>query len=109
MNAPTIWIVFPLAVGILLLFPNNQRLLSFIGGIVAVLLATAAQFVPLEFAMNLGSMSLKIDPTGGGHAVGFDLRRGGIMVLWRGSLEIGDAPCSDWVHDYCLASGIDRR
>src|SRR5215216_3053560 len=61
MNAPTIWIVFPLGVGVLLLFPNNQRLLSFIGGIIAVLLAVGAQFVPLELAMNVGSMSLKID------------------------------------------------
>jgi len=61
MNAPTIWIIFPLTAGILLLFPNNQRLLSFIGGIIAVLLAVAAQFVPLELAMNVGSMSLKID------------------------------------------------
>ncbi|HSJ86016.1 MAG TPA: hypothetical protein VK909_02325, partial [Anaerolineales bacterium] len=61
MNAPTIWIIFPLAAGILLLFPNNQRLLSFIGGIIAVLLAVAAQFIPLELAMNVGSMSLKID------------------------------------------------
>ena len=61
MNAPTIWIVFPLAVGILLLFPNNQRLLSFVGGIIAVLLAVAAQFVPLELAMSVGTMSLKID------------------------------------------------
>jgi len=61
MNAPTIWIIFPFGVGILLLFINNQRVLSLIGGVVGILLAVTAQFVPLELAMNVGSLSLKID------------------------------------------------
>src|SRR5215208_6292046 len=61
MNAPTIWILFPIGVGILLLFINNQRLLSALGGIVAVLLSLTAQFFPIELAMNIGGISLKID------------------------------------------------
>jgi formate hydrogenlyase subunit 3/multisubunit Na+/H+ antiporter MnhD subunit len=61
MNAPMIWIVFPLGVGVLLLLINNQRALSVLGGLIAVLLAIAAQFVPIELAMNIGSISIKID------------------------------------------------
>lgn len=61
MNAPTIWILFPIGVGILLLFVNNQRVLSILGGLVAVALALIAQFVPIEVAMSVGSISFKIE------------------------------------------------
>jgi formate hydrogenlyase subunit 3/multisubunit Na+/H+ antiporter MnhD subunit len=63
MNAPTIWIVAPAAIAILLLFITNQRALSIIGGTLAVVLALIAQFVPIEIAMQVGSYSLKIDST----------------------------------------------
>jgi formate hydrogenlyase subunit 3/multisubunit Na+/H+ antiporter MnhD subunit len=61
MSAPVIWIILPIGIGVLLLFINNQRVLSLLGGVIATLLAVAAQFVPIELAMNLGSISLKID------------------------------------------------
>ncbi len=61
MNAPTIWIVAPVFVAILLLAIPNQRALSIIGGVVAILLAIAAQFVPIEEAFRLGALSIKID------------------------------------------------
>jgi formate hydrogenlyase subunit 3/multisubunit Na+/H+ antiporter MnhD subunit len=61
MSAPTLWIIVPVAVGVLLLFFNNQRVLSVLGGLAAVTLALIAQFVPIEVAMKLGSFSLKID------------------------------------------------
>jgi len=61
MNAPTIWIIAPAAIAILLLSLSNQRALSFIGGFVAVLLALAAQFVPMEEAFRLGAISIKIE------------------------------------------------
>ena len=61
MNAPTLWIIFPIALGVLLLFINNQRFLSMIGGSIAVLLATIAQFVPIEVALRVASYSFRID------------------------------------------------
>jgi NADH-quinone oxidoreductase subunit N len=61
MNAPTLWIIVPILLGVLLLFVNNQRVLSLFGGTIAVILALIAQFVPIELAMKLGSYSLKID------------------------------------------------
>ena len=61
MNAPTLWIILPIALGILLLFITNQRILSLVGGSLAVILALIAQFVPIEVALKTGSLSLKID------------------------------------------------
>ena len=63
MNAPTIWIIFPIIIGALLLFINNQRALSILGGIIGLLLAAIAQFIPIETAMNIGGISLKIAST----------------------------------------------
>src|SRR5689334_13189976 len=61
MNAPTLWIIVPMAIGVFLLFINNQRVLSILGGFFAIILALSAQFVPIEVATKLGSFSLKID------------------------------------------------
>ena len=61
MNAPTLWIIVPMTLGVFLLFFNNQRILSILGGFFAVVLALIAQFVPIELAMKLGSFSFKID------------------------------------------------
>lgn len=61
MNAPAIWILLPIGLGLLLLFINNQRALSLLGGSIAVILAAIAQFVPLEVALKVGSYSLKIE------------------------------------------------
>ena len=63
MNAPVIWIVAPAAFAILLLFVNNQRALSILGGLAAVTLALLAQFVPIETPMQIGTFSLRIDST----------------------------------------------
>jgi formate hydrogenlyase subunit 3/multisubunit Na+/H+ antiporter MnhD subunit len=63
MNAPTLWILVPIALGILLLFINNQRVLSVLGGSFAILLALLAQFVPTEVALRVGSFSFRIDST----------------------------------------------
>lgn len=63
MNAPTIWIIFPIAVGVLLLFVPNPRVLSVVGGTVALILAAAAQLIPIELAMSVGGFSFKIDST----------------------------------------------
>ena len=61
MTAPTLWIVAPIALAILLLFITNQRALSLLGGSFAIALALIAQFVPIEEAIRVGTFSLKID------------------------------------------------
>ncbi len=61
MNAPTIWILLPAGIALLLLFVTSPRAMSLIGGSLAVMLALAAQFLPIEEALQLGTLSIKID------------------------------------------------
>ncbi|GAB4446024.1 MAG: hypothetical protein OHK0041_04320 [Anaerolineales bacterium] len=61
MNAPTIWIIAPGVIALLLMLVQNKRVLSLSGGVVAVSLAVAAQFVPMEEAFRLGSLSIRIE------------------------------------------------
>ena len=60
MSAPFIWIIFPLVFGFLLLFITNQRVLSILGGLIGILLALTAQFIPIDTALNIASFSIKI-------------------------------------------------
>jgi len=61
MNAPTIWIIAPIGIALLLMLISNQRALSLIGGTLAVLLALTAQILPIGEALRLGTLSIKID------------------------------------------------
>ncbi|HXF86267.1 MAG TPA: proton-conducting transporter membrane subunit [Anaerolineales bacterium] len=61
MNAPTIWIIAPAAFAILLLPIRHPRALSLLGGSLAVFLAAAAQFIPIDEALRIGAFSLKIE------------------------------------------------
>ena len=61
MNAPTIWIIRPASIGILLMLTTNLRVLSLVGGGVAVILALVAEFIPIEEVLNAGTLSIKID------------------------------------------------
>lgn len=60
-DAPLIWIIFPIAFGAVLILIQNQRILSIAGGSAALLLALAGQFIPIEEALRLGGFSFKID------------------------------------------------
>lgn len=61
MNAPTLWIFLPIVIGLLLLTINNQRVLSLVGGLIGLLLAVIAQFVPIEAALSVAGFSFKIN------------------------------------------------
>lgn len=62
MNAPLIWIILPAALAIPALLIDNQRILSLLGGSLAVLLALAAFVIPIDQAFQIGNLSLKIAP-----------------------------------------------
>lgn len=62
MSAPLIWIIFPAAVALPALLINNQRILSILGGSVAMLLALIALIIPIDQALQIGGFSLKIAP-----------------------------------------------
>ena len=64
MNAPLIWIFIPLLTGgFILLFVWQERTAAFIGGIAAAALAGAALILPIDLAVRLGPLSLKVAPS----------------------------------------------
>ena len=62
MSAPLIWIILPAVVAVPAILISSQRILSILGGSVAVLLAIIALVVPIDQALQIGSFSLKIAP-----------------------------------------------
>lgn len=62
MSAPLIWIILPAALAIPAMLINNQRVLSILGGSLAVLLALIAYIIPIDQALQIGNFSLKIAP-----------------------------------------------
>lgn len=63
MSAPLIWIIIPTSLGVLALIVNHQRILSLVGGGLAILLALLALVVPVDQAFQIGRLSLKIAPS----------------------------------------------
>ena len=118
MSAPFLWIIVPIVLGALLLFITNQRALSVLGGSAALGLALIAQFVPIELAMKLGPLSVKIDssltvlgrvladPAFRGPPAGIDLRRRRTLVLRHGSLQNRPAHGAHRLHDHRFDGGI---
>lgn len=62
MSAPLIWIIIPAALGMLFLLISNQRILALAGGNLALLLALFALIIPIDQALQIGGVSLKIAP-----------------------------------------------
>jgi len=62
MSAPLIWIFIPFGVGFLTLFFLRIRFSPLIGGAVSTILALVALIFPIDTALLLGSISIKISP-----------------------------------------------
>jgi formate hydrogenlyase subunit 3/multisubunit Na+/H+ antiporter MnhD subunit len=60
MSAPLIWIFLPFGLAIVLWPLRSERLMAALAGGLAFLLALAAWLLPLDTAMSLGSLSIKI-------------------------------------------------
>ncbi len=60
-NAPTIWILFPVVMGGVFLLLRNPRVVGYLSGSLAVVLAVAAQFLPIGEALRIGNLSFKVD------------------------------------------------
>jgi NADH-quinone oxidoreductase subunit N len=63
MSAPILWIVIPFAAGFLTLFFLRERFSPLIAGAVAMILALIALIIPIDTALLLGSISIKISPS----------------------------------------------
>lgn len=62
MSAPLLWIVAPLLIGLLFLLFFHEEHVAYLGGAVAAFLAAVAYFIPIDSALLLGGISVKISP-----------------------------------------------
>ena len=62
MSAPLLWILLPAALAVPATLITNHRILSILGGSLALLLALVALVIPIDQALQIGSISLKIAP-----------------------------------------------
>ncbi|MCB0117803.1 MAG: hypothetical protein H6634_06690 [Anaerolineales bacterium] len=62
MSAPIIWILLPFVSGALILLLLGEKYAAYIGGGIAAFLAMIALFVPIDTALLIGSVSIKIAP-----------------------------------------------
>jgi len=90
MNAPTIWIIIPAIIAILLMLVTSQRVLSVIGGITAVILALSAQFIPIEEVFGVGALSFKIESSLSilGRTLSIQPEEGALLALVYGSAAL---------------------
>ncbi len=63
MSAPIIWIAIPFVTGFLTLFLLRERISPLIVGIVAATLSLIALIFPIDTALLIGSISIKISPS----------------------------------------------
>ncbi|GJQ52875.1 MAG: hypothetical protein HKUEN02_17220 [Anaerolineaceae bacterium] len=89
-TAPTIWIFFPILLGGSLAFVRNRKFLSYFSATVAVLLAFMAQFVPIDKALLIGGISLKISPSFAilGRALTIASTEGALLTLIYGGAAL---------------------
>lgn len=60
MNAPVIWILFPFLAGVFILLFLPERISAIVSGAIATVLSLTALIFPIDTALLLGSISLKI-------------------------------------------------
>lgn len=63
MSAPVLWIFFPVALGGLLLFFRNQRLLALVSGFACILLAVIAVFLPIDTHLSIRETTFTLLPS----------------------------------------------
>lgn len=62
MSAPILWIAVPFIFGALILFLLGEKYSAYVGGGVAALLSLIALFIPIDTALLIGAVSIKISP-----------------------------------------------
>jgi formate hydrogenlyase subunit 3/multisubunit Na+/H+ antiporter MnhD subunit len=62
MNAPILWIGLPFAVGLFIFFFMRNRFAAWLGGTIAAILALIALIFPIDTALLVASVSIKISP-----------------------------------------------
>ena len=63
MNAPIIWILFPIGLAALIWIIRDERWISVTGGAISLLLAALAARLPIDTVVSFGSLAFRIAPT----------------------------------------------
>jgi len=86
MSAPFIWIILPAALAIPAMLIRNQRLLSILGGSLTLSLALVAFVIPIDQALQIGNLSLKIAPDINilGRSLILDPAEGSLLAIFYG-------------------------
>lgn len=63
MSAPVLWIALPLLIMVVTLVISNERFNSILGGLTAALLSLTALLIPIDTALLIGPVSIKISST----------------------------------------------
>ncbi|MCZ2127053.1 MAG: hypothetical protein LC099_04675 [Anaerolineales bacterium] len=63
MSAPILWIAVPFIAGVLILFFFREEYVAYLGGAAATALALIAFVIPIDAALLLGGISIKIAPS----------------------------------------------
>ncbi len=62
MSAPILWIVIPFLTGVFIFLISSERYSAWVGGGVSAVLSAVAFFIPIDTALLLGTLSIKIAP-----------------------------------------------
>jgi formate hydrogenlyase subunit 3/multisubunit Na+/H+ antiporter MnhD subunit len=62
MSAPILWIVLPFITGMLILFLFREKYSAYVGGAISIILSLVALIIPIDTALLLGNISIKISP-----------------------------------------------
>ncbi len=63
MSAPFLWIILPILIGIFTLILVNEHITTMAGGMAALVLAVLALLLPIDQALLIGPVSLKVAPS----------------------------------------------
>ena len=62
MSAPILWIAIPFITGVLIFLISSERYSAWVGGSVSAILSLIAFFIPIDTALLIGNVSIKIAP-----------------------------------------------
>lgn len=90
MSAPVVWLFIPFGVGLAALFLRNERILTLLGGSLALLLALVAFVIPLDQALLVSGVSFKISASMQvlGRSLTFLPAEGRLLVLVYGLIAM---------------------
>lgn len=103
MSAPLLWIGLPLIVAALTLLIQDEKYISLVGGVTALVLCGIALFVPIDTALLIGPISLKISASFQvlGRSLSLSPAAGSLLAILYGLASL-------WLFG-TLAAGVARR